>query len=127
MIKKIAALVLMFGVVFGAGLMAPVSAHAIGATTSPIAAQCAGVTDSTVCGESTSTQSLAKNIVNTLLYVIGAISVIMLIVGGLFYVTSAGDSGRVTIAKNTITGAIIGLVISILAFAIVQFVFTRFK
>lgn len=61
-------------------------------------------------------------ITNTVLYVVGIISVVMLIYGGLRYVISGGDSKKVTDAKNTILYAIIGLIISILAFAIVNFV-----
>lgn len=61
-------------------------------------------------------------ITNTVLYAVGIISVIMLIYGGLRYVVSGGDSKKVTDAKNTILYAIIGLIISILAFAIVNFV-----
>ncbi|MCL2445045.1 pilin [Candidatus Saccharibacteria bacterium] len=61
-------------------------------------------------------------IVNVLLFIVGIISVIMLIIGGIKYSTSAGDSGKVTTAKNTIMYAIVGLVVAILAFAIVNFV-----
>jgi hypothetical protein len=61
-------------------------------------------------------------IVNTLLFLIGAISVIMLIFGGIRYTISGGDSGNVTAAKNTIMYAIIGLVVAFLAFAIVNWV-----
>jgi hypothetical protein len=61
-------------------------------------------------------------ITNTILYAVGIISVIMLIWGGLRYVISGGDSKKVTDAKNTIMYAIIGLIIAILAFAIVNFV-----
>ncbi len=61
-------------------------------------------------------------IVNILLFIIGAISVIMLIIGGIRYTISGGDSGQVTSAKNTILYAIIGLVIAFLAFAIVNWV-----
>ena len=66
--------------------------------------------------------SIFTTIVNVLLFVIGAISVIMLIIGGIRYTTSAGDSGNVTAAKNTIMYAIIGLVIAFLAFAVVNWV-----
>ena len=59
---------------------------------------------------------------NTILYIIGIVSVIMLIFGGFRYVVSGGDSKKVTDAKNTILYAIIGLVISLLAYAIVNFV-----
>ena len=48
----------------------------------------------------------------------------MLIIGGIRYVISGGDSKKVTDAKNTIMYAIIGLIIAILAYAIVNFVIT---
>ncbi|MBC7459224.1 hypothetical protein H7200_00745 [Candidatus Saccharibacteria bacterium] len=66
--------------------------------------------------------SIFTTIVNVLLFIIGAISVIMLIIGGIRYTISAGDSGNVTAAKNTILYAIVGLVVAFLAFAIVNFV-----
>ena len=61
-------------------------------------------------------------IVNVLLFIIGAVSVIMLIYGGIRYTTSGGNANSVTAAKNTIMYAIIGLIIAIFAFAIVNFV-----
>ena len=75
-------------------------------------------------GDTASLGSIFKNVVNILLYVIGAISVIMLIFGGIRYATSAGNSNNVTAAKNTIMYALIGLVIAVLAYAIVNFVLT---
>jgi hypothetical protein len=66
--------------------------------------------------------SVFNTIVNILLFLIGAISVIMLIIGGIRYTISAGDSGNVTAAKNTILYAIVGLVVAFLAFAIVNYV-----
>lgn len=73
------------------------------------------------------TTSLFKTITNILLFLIGAISVIMLIVGGVRYVVSGGDSSAVTGAKNTILYAIVGIVVAILAYALVNFVITSFK
>ena len=63
-----------------------------------------------------------SRLTNTILLVVGLISVIMLVYGGLRYILSGGDSKKVTDAKNTILYAIIGLIISLLAFAIVNFV-----
>ena len=63
-----------------------------------------------------------KNVVDILLSIIGAVSVIMLIYGGIRYTTSGGNANSVTAAKNTIMYSIIGLVVAILAFAVVQFV-----
>lgn len=63
-----------------------------------------------------------KQVTNTILYIVGIIAVVMLIVGGIKYVVSGGDAKKVTDAKNTVLYAIIGLVIAVLAFAIVNFV-----
>jgi multisubunit Na+/H+ antiporter MnhB subunit len=57
-----------------------------------------------------------------MLFIIGAIAVIMLIIGGIRYVVSAGDQNAVTSAKNTILYAIIGIVVAFLAYAAVNFV-----
>ncbi|HEY8886515.1 MAG TPA: hypothetical protein VIM31_03410 [Candidatus Microsaccharimonas sp.] len=122
--KKLRNIVFILGIALGIGLTVPASAYAAG---SVIADQCVGVTDSAVCKDQNAKPSdLISTIVNTLLFIIGALSVVMIIVGGIFYVTSNGDSGRVTLAKNTITYAIVGLVVAFLAFAIVQFVITKF-
>jgi len=69
---------------------------------------------------------LFKIITNVLLFIIGAISVIMLIIGGIRYTVSGGDSAAVTSAKNTILYAIVGIIVALLAFAIVNFVLTQF-
>lgn len=61
-------------------------------------------------------------VTNTVLYVVGAISVLMLVWGGFRYIISGGDSKKVTDAKNTILYAILGLIIAFFAYAIVNFV-----
>ena len=61
-------------------------------------------------------------IINVILSVLGIVTVIMIILGGVQYTTSAGDPAKVTKAKNTIMYGVIGLVIALLAFAIVNFV-----
>lgn len=66
--------------------------------------------------------SIFNTIVNILLFIIGAISVVMLIFGGIRYTTSGGNSASVTAAKNTILYAIVGLIIAFLAFAVVNWV-----
>lgn len=72
-------------------------------------------------------EGIFTTIVNVMLFLIGAISVIMLIIGGVRYTISNGDQGAVTSAKNTIMYAIIGLIVAILAFAIVRFVTGAFS
>lgn len=67
------------------------------------------------------------NIANVLIFLVGAIAVIMLIVGGLRYVISGGDPKNVEGAKNTIFYAIIGIVVAILAYAAVNFVINQLQ
>jgi hypothetical protein len=77
-------------------------------------------------GAGCSGDGIFKTVTNVLLFIIGAISVIMLIIGGIRYVVSGGDSGAITSAKNTILYAIVGIVVAILAYALVNFVITSF-
>ena len=70
-------------------------------------------------------EDTAKKIINTILYIIGILAVVMVIIGGVQYTTSGGDQAKVTKAKNTILYGIIGLVIAILAYAIVNFVIVK--
>jgi ABC-type Na+ efflux pump permease subunit len=65
---------------------------------------------------------LFKKIADTLIFIVGAVAVIMLIIGGLRYVLSAGDSKNVTAAKDTILYAIVGIVVALLSFALINFV-----
>lgn len=76
--------------------------------------------------EGTDQTPIFRTITNVLLFIIGAISVIMLIIGGIRYTTSNGDQQAVQNAKNTILYAIVGLVIAILAFAAINFVIGSF-
>ena len=72
-----------------------------------------------------SVDSVIKLGINILSLVVGVASVVMIIIGGLKYVTSSGDSSSVTSAKNTILYAIVGLVIVALAQIIVKFVLNK--
>lgn len=73
------------------------------------------------------TDSIFTKVTNVLLFLVGAISVIMLIIGGIRYVISGGDQAQVTSAKNTILYAIVGIVIAFLAYAAVNFVTGSFS
>jgi hypothetical protein len=61
-----------------------------------------------------------------LLFIVGIISVIMIIVGGILYAVSAGDASNVERAKATIMYAVIGLLVAFFAYAIVNWVVDRF-
>jgi len=67
-----------------------------------------------------------QTISNVLLFVVGAIAVIMIVIGGLRYVISGGNASQVQAAKNTILYALIGVIIAILAYAAVNFVVNSF-
>lgn len=62
------------------------------------------------------------NIIQVTIGVLALVAVIVIIFAGVQYTTSAGDAGKVKKAKDSILYGIIGLVIAILAFAIVNFV-----
>jgi Type IV secretion system pilin len=63
-----------------------------------------------------------NRITSVLLFVVGAVAVVMLIFGGIRYIVSGGDQANVTAAKNTILYAIIGIIVALLAYAAVKFV-----
>lgn len=76
-------------------------------------------------GDNSKIKDLLADIVNIFSAIVGVVAVIMIIVGGLRYITSGGDSGKVGTAKNTLIYAIIGLVVVALAQVIVHFVISK--
>ena len=78
-------------------------------------------------GAPTDLNAQIQNITNTMLLVIGVVAVIMLIVGGFRYVLSNGNEKAISGAKDTILYAIIGIVVALLSYAIVNFVLGRFS
>ena len=75
----------------------------------------------TVAGSNTLEDNIT-NILNGVIAALGIVAVIVIIIGGINYMTSAGDASKVKKAKDTILYGIIGLIICVLAFAIVNFV-----
>lgn len=73
-------------------------------------------------GGETDLMTLIGRIINGLLFCLGIVSVLMIIYGGIRYTISGGDSNSVVAAKNTILYAVIGLVVAMMAYAIVNFV-----
>jgi len=63
-----------------------------------------------------------NGVLNAVIGVLGLVCVIVMIVGGVKYMTSTGDPGKVKAAKDTILYGLIGLIVCALAFAIVNFV-----
>lgn len=90
--------------------------EACGTSKSPV---CASTNDAAV-------NKLVQTLINTLLYILGTIAVIMIIVGGIRYTTSGGDASGIKSAKDTVLYSVIGLVVAMLAWAIVNFVLGMF-
>lgn len=70
--------------------------------------------------------SAVESGIQTLIWVVGIAAVIVIIIGGIFYVTSAGDPGKTKRGKDAIMYGVIGLVIALLAYTIVLFVGGKF-
>ncbi len=97
----------------------------------PLKAGCDANQKSEICaqtkGSGASVSTTIKNIISLLLFVLGVICVIVIIVAGIQYAVAAGDSNQITRAKNSILYAIVGLVIALLAYTIVNFVIDQFR
>lgn len=88
---------------------------------------CANNPDSLICKDKDkSVTGIVKTAINWLLYITGAIAVVMIIYSGILYVMSGGDANNVTKAKNTLMYSIIGLVVASLAWSIVNFALNLF-
>mgnify|MGYP002744466541 FL=1 len=75
----------------------------------------------------TQVNGIIKTIVEVLLTAVGAISIIMIVIGGIMFALSSGDAQKAAKARNTVLYAVVGLAISLFASAIVNFVFNRFN
>ena len=68
------------------------------------------------------TGTFLSNMLSWTFGLLGILAVVMIIVSGFQMTTSAGDAGAVTKARNMMIYSIVGLVLAILAYTIVQFV-----
>ena len=75
----------------------------------------------------TQVNGIIKTIVEVLLTAVGAISIIMIVIGGIMFALSSGDAQKAAKARNTVLYAVVGLAVSLFASAIVNFVFNRFN
>lgn len=123
---QLATLLATFGLVAGLSFasVAPVSAINVFDSCSSGSAK-----DSPVCKEANtdSINNPIQSIIGLLLFAIGTISVVMIIVGGIRYVISNGEAAKIKTAKDTILYAVVGLVVSMLAYVIVNFVVNQFS
>ena len=83
---------------------------------------------SSICQDGGSIKTdIAPRIINWLIMITGALSVILIIYAGILYVVSAGDSGKAKKAKNVMIAAIVGLLITVFASVIVNLILSRIK
>ncbi|HSW37456.1 MAG TPA: pilin [Candidatus Saccharimonadales bacterium] len=132
MIKKIKSFVLiaLMTASFSAPALVPVTALA--ATCTPIAQGISqGINNATIgnndsscdtSGSNIDLSNIAKKVVNIFSVIVGIVAVLMIIYGGFRYITSGGESGNISNAKNTLIYALVGLIIVALAQFIVHFV-----
>jgi hypothetical protein len=74
-----------------------------------------------------SLNDIIARVINVLSSLVAVVAVIMIIIGGLRYITSAGDSTKAASARSTIFNALIGLVIAVFAQVVVRFVLHAVK
>lgn len=107
----------------GAPVMATEKAQVVCPANSPSNANKL-VSDISQCGLKDTLMPTLQVVINVVIGVIGFVTVAMIVLGGVQYTTSAGDASKVKTAKNTIMYGIVGLIIALLAYAIVNFVMT---
>ena len=129
--NKIKYIILTLSVILGFCFVASPS-YAADPPPSVIDKACAGKASTTaIClnkdGADTKVTSFIQTLVNVLLFILGAVCVVVIVLSGFFYATSGGDSALIAKAKNTLLYAVIGLIVAILAYALVGWVISAFQ
>ncbi len=111
-------------------VLLPVAVHAVDVTSQA----CSGITDSAVCKDANDgqtnnplfgTDGVLTKAISIISIVAGVIAVIILIVAGIRFATSQGNAQTVSTVRSTVIYAIVGLVVAVLAQALVQLVLGR--
>ena len=124
--------IVLAAIVMLCGISLIVSPDTVSAASSPLymvasaADEAQSGVDAVNDGNDTSLEDMITSVINVLLYIAGIIAVIMIIIGGIKYMTSGGDANGISSAKNTVLYSVIGLVLVILAYAIVNWVIGAF-
>lgn len=74
------------------------------------------------CNTTQMADTVVNNVIKVVLSFVGIIAVGVMIYGGVMFVMSTGDAGKVQRAKNVIIYGLVGLIVSLLAYLIVAFV-----
>lgn len=118
-VRLMAAFALVGGI--GAASLSPASVSAV-----EVFEECEAQ-NSSICEGQNSAPNMIEIVINTALFVLGMVAVLMIIIGGIRYATSAGNPSQTKSAKDTILYAVVGLVVAILAYTIVNFVLNWFE
>ena len=121
--KKLKKLLIAFALMAGVGAAALPATDAYAVN---VFQACNGNQTAVCKAQGDSAAGMIRTVINTLLYVLGIIAVIMIVIGGIRYTTSNGDPSGIKSAKDTVLYSVIGLIVAILAYSIVNFVVGRF-
>lgn len=120
--QRLQSIILAAVAVLGIGLFSAVPAGAIN-----VFKDCPEGATTAVCqAKDDSVQGPVQTVISTLLVVIGIVAVIMIIIGGIRYTLSNGDASQIKSAKDTVLYSVVGLIVAMLAYAIVNFVVRQF-
>ena len=122
--KSIISIAIMTCAVFGASVLSTTSLP--GSASAQVSEGINTATTSEMKGKSIDgDKGLIKTVVNVLLWAVGVLSVIMIIFSGFRYITSAGDTSKTKSAQSTLIYSVVGLIVAIMAWAIVNMVINR--
>ena len=122
--KSIISIAIMTCAVFGVSVLSTASLP--GSASAQVSEGINTATTSEMQGKSIDgDKGLIKTVVNILLWAVGILSVIMIIFSGFRYITSAGDASKTKSAQSTLIYSVVGLIVAILAYAIVNMVINR--
>ena len=122
--KSIISIAIMTCAVFGISVLSTASLS--GSVSAQVSKGIDTATTSEMKGKSIDgDKGLIKTVVNVLLWAVGILSVIMIIFSGFRYITSAGDASKTKSAQSTLIYSVVGLIVAIMAYAIVNMVTNR--
>ena len=122
--KSIISIAIMTCAVFGVSVLSTASLS--GSVSAQVSKGIDTATTSEMKGKSIDgDKGLIKTVVNVLLWAVGVLSVIMIIFSGFRYITSAGDASKTKSARSTLIYSVVGLIVAIMAWAIVNMVINR--
>ena len=122
--KSIISIAIMTCAVFGVSVLSTASLS--GSVSAQVSKGIDTATTSEMKGKSIDGDNgLIKTVVNVLLWAVGVLSVIMIIFSGFRYITSSGDASKTKSAQSTLTYSVVGLIVAIMAYAIVNMVTNR--